>query len=508
MHAICSVKPTRQHKTRFNRRLQRVKTWKFGCEFLLRNALLKDKAALGKWTCDQLVDLGPTFVKLGQIAGSRSDIYPVEFTRELERLQDNVPAVRFEEIAHCVDISCFDAIDETPFKSASIGQVHRATLHGGQEVVVKIRRPGIVDRMRADTQNVRELVRFLEGIGVDTGTGANQYVLEESIDNLLLECDYRNEISNAVQFRKDFKKVPWVKIPKVYGKLSNDDAIVMEYVASEKFGDIADPRVNKKNVAQALMKSYVMQTMQNGMFHADPHPGNVGFRNSNGGQIVFYDFGLVIPIDETLRSGLFDAVVPLMTKDSRAVVEIMTKLGMIVPTSDPADIETFFDLIINYLETLDVKSMGEDLMSDPIMLELARDKPFIIPSEFIYLAKAFTLAEGLLVSLDPEFNYYDYLKPIIVDNMPQVQVDFVDAAASVAEVPSRVRAISKALASLEKSRSNLKRQMKKNRNELRYAQYSIILLMVAFEVRETSTPAFAVFSAASAFFQVLRFRND
>jgi len=282
----------------------------------------------------------------------------------------------------------------------------------------------------------------------------------------------------------------------------------MEYVASEKFGDIADPRVNKKNVAQALMKSYVMQTMQNGMFHADPHPGNVGFRNSNGGQIVFYDFGLVIPIDETLRSGLFDAVVPLMTKDSRAVVEIMTKLGMIVPTSDPADIETFFDLIINYLETLDVKSMGEDLMSDPIMLELARDKPFIIPSEFIYLAKAFTLAEGLLVSLDPEFNYYDYLKPIIVDNMPQVQVDFVDAAASVAEVPSRVRAISKALASLEKSRSNLKRQMKKNRNELRYAQYSIILLMIAFEVRETSTPAFAVFSAASAFFQVLRFRND
>tara|TARA_Y100001954_G_scaffold212841_1_gene240883 strand:+ start:590 stop:2110 length:1521 start_codon:yes stop_codon:yes gene_type:complete len=487
---------------------RKIKTWKFGCEFLVRNALVKDKAALGRWTRDQLIDLGPTFVKLGQIASARSDLYPLEFVRELETLQDEVPAVAYDSIVDLIDESAFETFDPEPFKSASIGQVHRATLSGGKDVVVKIRRPGIIETMREDTANVMELVAFLDSIGIDTGTGANNYVLVESVENLLKECDYENEVVNAVQFRRNFKKVPWLKVPKVYRKLSGSDAIVMEYVASEKLGEITDPRVNKKNVARALMRAYVMQTMHYGLFHADPHPGNIGFRSANGGQLVFYDFGLCIPISNELKEGLFDAIVPLMTRDSKAVVEILTRLGMIVPTTDAGDIEIFFDLIINYLETLDVKSMGDDIMSDPIMLELARDKPFIIPAEFIYLAKAFTLAEGLLVSLDPDFNYYTYLEPIVRENMPNVKLDVGDMAASVAEVPSRVRAISKGITGLEKSRANLKRQVKRNRTEIRYSQYSILFLMVAFEVRESNAVAFALFSCLSLFFQILRFQND
>jgi len=487
---------------------RKIKTWKFGSEFLVRNALVKDKAALGRWTRDQLIELGPTFVKLGQIASARSDLYPLEFVRELEMLQDDVPAVAYESIVDLIDESAFETFDPEPFKSASIGQVHRATLHGGKDVVVKIRRPGIIETMREDTENVVELVAFLDNIGIDTGTGANNYVLVESVENLLKECDYENEVDNAVQFRRNFKKIPWVKIPKVYRKLSGSDAIVMEYVASEKLGEITDPRINKKNVARALMRAYVLQTMHHGLFHADPHPGNIGFRTTNGGQLVFFDFGLCIPISNELKEGLFDAVVPLMTRDSKAVVEILTRLGMIVPTTDAGDIEIFFDLVINYLETLDVKSMGDDIMNDPIMLELARDKPFIIPAEFIYLAKAFTLAEGLLVSLDPDFNYYTYLEPIVRENMPDVKIDVGDMAASVAEVPSRVRAISKGITGLEKSRANLKRQVKRNRNEIRLSQYSIMSLMFAFEVRESNAVAFVVFSSLSLFFQVLRFRND
>ena len=246
----------------------------------------------------------------------------------------------------------------------------------------------------------------------------------------------------------------------------------MEYVASEKLGEITDPRVNKKNVARALMRGYVMQTMHHGLFHADPHPGNIGFRSTNGGQLVFYDFGLCIPISNELKEGLFDAIVPLMTRDSKAVVEILIRLGMIVPTTDAGDIEIFFDLIINYLETLDVKSMGDNIMNDPLMLELARDKPFIIPAEFIYLAKAFTLAEGLLVSLDPDFNYYTYLEPIVRENMPDVKLDVGDMAASVAEVPSRVRAISKGVTALEKSRGKFETPSEEE-TEMKFACRSI-----------------------------------
>ena len=487
---------------------RKIKTWKFGSEFLVRNALVKDKAALGRWTRDQLIDLGPTFVKLGQIASARSDLYPLEFVRELEVLQDDVPAVAYESIVNLIDEAAFETFDPEPFKSASIGQVHRATLSGGKDVVVKIRRPGIIETMREDTENVVELVAFLDSIGIDTGTGANNYVLVESVENLLKECDYENEVANAVQFRRNFKKIPWVKIPKVYRKLSGSDAIVMEYVASEKLGEITDPRVNKKNVARALMRAYVIQTMHHGLFHADPHPGNIGFRSANGGQFVFYDFGLCVAIDEDLRAGLFDAIVPLVTRDSQGVVDVLTRLGIIVPSADANDVVIFFDNVIEYLGSVDVNALSGELLADPLMTELARNKPFIIPSQFVYLAKSFSLVEGLLKSLDPDFDYVSYLEPVIKENTPDVKLDVGDMAASVAEVPSRVRAISKGLAGLEKSRANLKRQVKLNRNEIRYSQYSILFLMVALEFRESNAVAFVVFSSLSFFFQVLRFRIE
>jgi len=487
---------------------QKARTWRFGCEFLARNALVTDKAALGRWTRDQLIDLGPTFIKLGQIASARSDLYPVEFVRELELLQDAVPPVAFESIIDLVDESAFETFDREPFKSASIGQVHRATLHGGKDVVVKIRRPGVLDQMQIDTVNVVEFIGFLSAIGVDTGMGRDMYVLKESVENLLRECDYANEIENAVQFRRNFKKCSWVKVPKVYRKLSGSDAIVMEYVESEKLGEITDPRVNKEKVARALMRSYVIQTMEHGLFHADPHPGNIGFRSSKGGQLVFYDFGLCVEIDEDLRAGLFDAIVPLVTRDSQGVVDVLTRLGIIVPSADGSDVAIFFDNVIDYLGSVDVNALSGELLADPLMTELARNKPFVIPSQFVYLAKSFSLVEGLLKSLDEEFDYVSYLEPIVKENMPDVKLDIGDVAASVAEVPSRVRAISKGLTGLEKSRAILKRQVKLNRNEIRYSQYSILFLMVALEFRESNAMAFAVFSCLASFFQVLRFRND
>lgn len=489
---------------------RKIKTWKFGTEFLMRNALVKDKAALGRWTRDQLVDLGPTFIKLGQIASARNDLYPVEFVRELETLQDDVPAVAYDSIVDLVDESAFETFDREPFKSASIGQVHRATLHGGKDVVVKIRRPGVLSQMQVDTSNVIEFIGFLSAIGVDTGMGRDMYVLRESVENLLRECDYANEIENAVQFRRNFKKCSWVKVPKVHRKLSGSDAIVMEYVESEKLGEITDPRVNKEKVARALMRSYVIQTMEHGLFHADPHPGNVAFRTSNNGrgQLVFYDFGLCVEIDEDLRAGLFDAIVPLVTRDSQGVVDVLTRLGIIVPSADVSDVVIFFDNVIDYLGSVDVNALSGELLADPLMTELARNKPFIIPSQFIYLAKSFSLVEGLLKSLDPDFDYVSYLEPVVREKMPDVKLDVGDVAASVAEVPSRVRAISKGLSNLEKSRAILKRQVKLNRNEIRYSQYSILFLMVALEFRESNAVAFTFFSSLSLFFQVLRFRIE
>ena len=228
---------------------RKLKTWKFAGKFLWKNATVQNKSELGRWTRDELLELGPTFVKLGQIASTRVDLYPPEFTKELESLQDNVPPVEFDNV---VNKDIFREFDPVPFKSASIGQVHMAVLHNGQKVIVKVKRPGILDIMKEDTDNIRTIVHFLERVGIDTGNSSG-YVLDESIQYLLGEADYLQEIDNAIKFKKSMKGVDWVKVPRVYKKYSNDDMIVMEYVPSTKLTEITDPKVNKKKICEALI---------------------------------------------------------------------------------------------------------------------------------------------------------------------------------------------------------------------------------------------------------------
>ncbi len=148
---------------------RKVKTWKFAGKFLWKNTTVQNKSELGRWTKGELLELGPTFVKLGQIASTRGDLYPPEFTKELESLQDDVPPVEFNTV---VDYDIFKEFDPVPFKSASIGQVHMAVLQNGQKVVVKLKRPGILDIMKEDTDNIRDIVHFLERMGIDTGNSS------------------------------------------------------------------------------------------------------------------------------------------------------------------------------------------------------------------------------------------------------------------------------------------------------------------------------------------------
>ena len=140
--------------------------------------------------------------------------------------------------------------------------------------------------MKYDTDNVLEIVNFLEKIGVDTGTSTG-YALNESIEYLLSETNYLTEMNNAIKMKTALKKIKWIKIPKIYEKYCTDDMIVMEYVESTKLTEITDTRVNKKKICEALISSYMIQTMEKGLFHADPHPGNLFFLPGN--KIVFID---------------------------------------------------------------------------------------------------------------------------------------------------------------------------------------------------------------------------
>ena len=456
------------------RAIQKAKTWQFAGKFLLKNATTKNKAVVGRWTKEQLLDLGPTFVKLGQIVSTRGDLYPVEFCAELESLQDDVPPVAYDDVRRYVNQKHFAWFEEVPFKSASIGQVHRAQLVTGEDVVVKVKRPDIYNIMKSDMDNVKDIVALLERVGIDTGTGTG-YVLDESIDNLLGETDYRKEVQNAILFRHNFRKVPWVKVPRIYENLSSPNVIVMEYVPSEKLTDIQTEGVNKKKLCGALINSYVMQTMEHGFFHADPHPGNVGFLPE--GRLVFYDFGLVIPINEELKAGFMELLVHIINKDTKKIVETLVALKIIIPiATDLGDIEVFFETILDYLGTLDVK----DLMNDEVIANLAREKPFILPTSFIYLAKAFSLVEGTCLKLDPDFNYYTYLEPIVKDKVSEA-IDIKGMLKTTSEMPTRIKNISTAVLNLEKSRTAMKRSLDRTQREVRFALYSTLSAILAVE---------------------------
>ena len=448
---------------------RKIKTWKFATKFLWKNYTVQNKSELGKWTRDELLELGPTFVKLGQIASTRGDLYPPEFTKELESLQDNVPPVEFDTD---VDYDIFKEFDPVPFKSASIGQVHMAVLQNGQKVVVKLKRPGIVDIMKEDTDNIRDIVHFLERVGIDTGNSSG-LVLDESIEYLLGEADYIQEIDNAIKFRKSMKDVDWVKIPKVYKKYSNDEMIVMEYVPSVKLTEITDNKVNKKKVCEALINSYVIQTMDNGLFHADPHPGNLGF--SPKGKLVFYDFGLLVPLSEELRDGFTKLFGFIIMRDTAGIVDTLVKLGVIVPTSsDVSDIELFFETILGYLETLD----GSGIVNDDLAAQLAIEKPFVVPSSFVYLAKAFSTIEGICLKLDPNFNYFTYLEPLIQQQIIE-SVDVGEIFMKTTEIPGTIGKINTSVLGLQKSRGSMKRAMIKTQQEIRLVQYSVVCALLA-----------------------------
>ena len=457
---------------------QRVKTWKFAAKFLWKERFVEDKAELGKWTKGELLELGPTFVKLGQIASTRGDLYPPEFTRELESLQDNVPAFDYNLVKDKLDMDIFKSFEETPFKSASIGQVHRAVLKNGKHVVVKLKRPGIYDTMKSDTNTVRKILKFFQSIGIDTGNSSD-FVLNDSIEYLLGEADYKQEVENAIMFRKALRDVDWIKIPRVYKKYCTDEMIVMEYVPTEKITEIQNKKVNKKKVCEALVNSYVIQTMDVGLFHADPHPGNLGV--SKNGKLVFYDFGLLIKLSEELQKGFKDLFICIINRDTKGIVNILIGLGVIVPTSsDVADIELFFENILGYLETLD----GGAILNDDLATELAMEKPFVVPTSFVYLAKSFSLIEGICLQLDPDFDYFTYLEPMIQQQFLE-SIDIGEILMTTTTIPSTIGKINASVVGLEKSRAAMKRSISKTRQDIQVVQYSVVCALLAQQLGDT-----------------------
>lgn len=368
---------------------------------------------------EKLVKLGPTFIKIGQTLATRADILPVEYIQELSKLQDEVPPfpndqaraiVERELKARIEDI--FESFDEQPVAAASLGQVYRAKLRTGQDVAVKVQRPDIEERIDFDIVVLHRLVRILERYP-DVVRGVDwQGSLDEFRSTIAEELDYESEIRNAEMFRKNFAEWKEVYVPRIFQVFSSRRLIVMEFIEGLKVTDSENLRGaghDPHEVVKLLARTYLKQLLEDGFFHADPHPGNL--RVMGDGRLAFFDFGMVGRLPVELQSQLINAFFHIVERDVHGLVGDMVKLGFIQLSPEEEarfrpTIEMLFDRYLS-LRIGDVKF--KELMFD--LAEVIYEFPFKIPASFTYIIRAIMTLEGIGTQVDPGFNFFEVARP-------------------------------------------------------------------------------------------------
>jgi predicted unusual protein kinase regulating ubiquinone biosynthesis (AarF/ABC1/UbiB family) len=324
-------------------------------------------------------------VKIGQFVSNRPDIFGKELSEDLAPLRDSVTPFDFRTVKEKVPSGVTD-VDEKPIASASIAQVHRATLKG-RDVVLKMKRPGIEVQIKEDLSLIRSGANLFEKIP-NFGMEFMTPWLNEFEKGLLNELDFRQEVRNISFFRDMYRDRTDVVIPRPYSKLSSDDVIVMDYTPSQ-------PVMTN---AERLINMFLEQLLYEGVIHGDLHTGNIG-QNSQGA-LVLYDFGNVIRVTNQYKTAIRDFVYGVQTKNVDAVMENMIRMGMTVRDREVTRI--FVRQYFDYLDTLDIRSFT---INSPEIREKASKVPVELDTTTLTILRTYSLLEGLCKQLDPGFSY-------------------------------------------------------------------------------------------------------
>ena len=366
-----------------------------------------------------LEEMGPSYVKLGQILASRIDLFPPEYIEEFEKLQDRVPPGSFDELAQQLEEEfgaslneLFSNVERESLAAASIAQVHRARLASGDEVILKIRRPGIRSVVEADLRLLMKLAEIAEHEFVEFRQFRPKDVVSEFSKSMRRELDLADECRNAERIAANFKENPNILVPKVYQQWTTECLNVQQYIdgipgrdleAVDKAG--LDRKLLAKRGADAVLK----MIFEDGFFHADPHPGNVFYLP--GDRIVFIDFGMVGRLSEERRHQLVDLLYGVVKRRADQVVEILllwAKDGEADEEALLAEIDTFIDRIHGMpLKSLNLTLLISDLIA------LLREHKLSLPPDLTLLIKAFISLEGMGKQLDPEFDMLVAAEPFL-----------------------------------------------------------------------------------------------
>jgi ubiquinone biosynthesis protein len=363
-------------------------------------------------------ELGVTFTKLGQMLSTRPDLLPAEFVSELAKLQDAAPPVPLEHIRAAIreDLgdepeSLFASFDPLPIAAASIGQVHAATLPGGARVVVKVRRPGVVEEVESDLEILAGIARWIE---VNTAFGHDYEIMpivEEFAFTIRNEMDYRCEGQNADRLRRFLSDEPRVRIPLVYWELSSERVLTLERIDGTKVSDLAALDrlgVPRRTIAETAVRVFLRTALELGMFHADPHPGN--FFAQPDGSLGIVDFGMVGRLNEEVRQHLLRGGLAAVRQDAETLAEELYALGVAGRHTGQRAFLRDLDHVISRYGGLSLRELSAGEVTGQLT-SIARRHKLQLPGELAVLMRVATMSEGIGLRLDPEFRYLEYATP-------------------------------------------------------------------------------------------------
>ncbi|WP_415382346.1 ABC1 kinase family protein [Halosimplex sp. TS25] len=361
---------------------------------------------------DTLLTLGPTFIKLGQLLSTRPDIVPPEYIEELEELQDRVPPadwerarVVLEEALGPVD-SRFAEFDTEAISGASLGQVYHARTEDG-EVAVKVRRPGVEDLVEADLRVVKWTLPILLYF-VDESRSFSLETLADEFDRTIRqEMDYEREARMLAEIRANFDGDTRIRMPEVDESRSTDRVLTMEYVPGTKITDLDEldeRRLDRTELAETLQEAYLQMIIEDGVFHADPHPGNLAVQDD--GTLVFYDFGMSGYVDPFIQERIVDFYVAVADQDIQAILDTLIEMGTLSPEADR-------QVMADVLELAIADARGEDIEQYRVQQIVQQvedtiyDFPFRLPANLALVLRVATVVEGVCVTLDEDFDFID-----------------------------------------------------------------------------------------------------